>query len=204
MQQDKTRLAISRAATQLFWEQGVAATTGDQIAAAAGVSVRTVWRHFRTKESCAEPIVAHSWSWFLATWRSWPDDLSLEEHVAAEEKRRNLSPQQQADDRAAAQMIVLSRTEPAIRTAFLMSSDLAERELAPIVARRLRRAPDDLDVLAHTAAINAVVRVISEEIIVGALTRDERSPLADSNARIINAVRTATSNLIGDPIRRTS
>jgi len=42
--QQRIRLEISREAARLFWEQGVAATTGEQIAEAVGLSVRAVWR----------------------------------------------------------------------------------------------------------------------------------------------------------------
>ncbi|MFE9687071.1 helix-turn-helix domain-containing protein [Streptomyces sp. NPDC006285] len=44
----RIRLEVSREATRLFWKQGVDATTGEQIAEAVGLSVRTIWRHFRT------------------------------------------------------------------------------------------------------------------------------------------------------------
>jgi AcrR family transcriptional regulator len=58
--QAQARLRVSRHACELFWERGVAATTGDDIAAAAGLSTRTIWRYFRTKESCVEPVLALS------------------------------------------------------------------------------------------------------------------------------------------------
>ncbi|MYU16484.1 TetR family transcriptional regulator, partial [Streptomyces sp. SID8361] len=45
----RLRLEISREAARLFWEQGVAATSVDQIAATVGLSTRTIWRHFRSK-----------------------------------------------------------------------------------------------------------------------------------------------------------
>lgn len=46
----ETRLEISRAALDLFEQRGVAATTVDEIAKAAGVSSSTFFRHFKTKE----------------------------------------------------------------------------------------------------------------------------------------------------------
>lgn len=49
----RLRLEVSREASRLFWEQGVDATSGDQIAEAVGLSTRTIWRHFRSKESAA-------------------------------------------------------------------------------------------------------------------------------------------------------
>ncbi|WP_413801194.1 helix-turn-helix domain-containing protein [Streptomyces iranensis] len=50
----------------MFWAQGVDATSGDQIAEAVGLSTRTIWRHFRSKESCAEPIVMRGVEWEMA------------------------------------------------------------------------------------------------------------------------------------------
>lgn len=41
--QEQARIAVSRIACALFWERGVAGTSGDDIAAAAGLSTRTIW-----------------------------------------------------------------------------------------------------------------------------------------------------------------
>ena len=46
----ETRLDINLAALELFEQRGVAATTVDEIALAAGVSASTFFRHFKTKE----------------------------------------------------------------------------------------------------------------------------------------------------------
>ncbi|WP_409057572.1 TetR/AcrR family transcriptional regulator [Streptomyces sp. SYP-A7185] len=83
----RLRLEISRAACRLFCDRGVAATSGDRIAAAVGLSTRTIWRHFRSKESCAEPIVIEGVEWEMGALRSWPRHLSLEDHLAAEALR---------------------------------------------------------------------------------------------------------------------
>lgn len=45
-----TRQRVQRAALELFADRGYGATTVDDIAARAGVSARTVFRHFRDKE----------------------------------------------------------------------------------------------------------------------------------------------------------
>ncbi|MES4886242.1 helix-turn-helix domain-containing protein [Streptomyces sp. NPDC000349] len=84
---------------RLFWAQGVDGTIGDQIAEAVGLSTRTIWRHFRSKENCAEPIVAQNVEWELATLRSWPLHRSLEEHFTTEARRlvSEISPSEQAD-----------------------------------------------------------------------------------------------------------
>ena len=81
--QARARLEVSRHACALFWERGVSATSGDDIAAAAGLSTRTIWRYFRTKESCVEPVLALSARRFLDLARRWPPELSLADHMAA-------------------------------------------------------------------------------------------------------------------------
>src|SRR5690606_13681322 len=99
--QAQARLRVSRHACELFWEKGVAATTGDDIAAAAGLSTRTIWRYFRTKESCVEPVLALSAKRFIALAQRWPDELSLAEHMAADMVRNPLTEQEIADEVAA-------------------------------------------------------------------------------------------------------
>jgi len=82
-QRARRRLAISHHAVRLFREQGVAATSGEQIARAAGVSERTLWRLFRAKEACVEPMLTISLADFVAVLRSWPAHLELDEHLRA-------------------------------------------------------------------------------------------------------------------------
>ena len=59
---ERTRLAvraeISQAAMQLFLDQGFEATTIDQIAAAVGISRRSLFRYFSSKEDIAVANVA--------------------------------------------------------------------------------------------------------------------------------------------------
>lgn len=199
--QQRIRLEISREAARLFWEQGVAATTGEQIAAAVGLSVRTLWRYFRNKESCAEPIVEQSVEWFVSVLRSWPRQLSFEEHYVAELAKR---PQgQDADLLASRQMIVLAKTEPAIRTAWLMACDRGEREFIAAIANRLQRSTDDIEVRIHAAAATSVLRVISEDVSAAVLTGAAPAAIDDPLKRIefiVRALYVATGGVVGDPV----
>ncbi|GGK62737.1 TetR family transcriptional regulator [Streptomyces flaveus] len=198
----RVRLEISREAARLFWEQGVDATSGDQIAEAVGLSTRTIWRHFRSKESCAEPIVTQSVEWEMATLRGWPPHLSLEDHFAAESIRfaREASAMDQADTMLGVKMIRLSDTEPAIRTAWLMACDQVEREMTEIIAIRLGLKADDLEVRLHAAAASAALRVINEYIGAALLDGVDPREFADAPALIANAVRRATAGTVGDPV----
>ncbi|NJQ00436.1 TetR/AcrR family transcriptional regulator [Streptomyces zingiberis] len=199
----RVRLEISREAARLFWAQGVARTSGDQIAEAVGLSTRTIWRHFRSKESCAEPVVAQSVEWELANLRSWPLHRSLEEHFATEAQRlvSEISPSGQADAGLGVKMIRLAETEPALRTAWLMACDQVEHELAAVIAARLGLEPDDLQVRLHAAAAAAALRVVNEYVGAGLLDGTDPQKLGDENfAFVADAVRTATGGAVGDPV----
>ncbi|WP_349294287.1 TetR family transcriptional regulator [Streptomyces sp. LRE541] len=198
----RLRLEISREASRLFWEQGVDATSGDQIAEAVGLSTRTIWRHFRSKESCAEPIVTQGVEWEMSTLRDWPPELSLEERLSTEALRfrREASAVELADNGLAMRMIRLADTEPALRTAWLMACDQVEREMAGIIAKRLGRPATDLQVRLHAAAASAVIRVLNEEIGAALLDGADPAQFADAPQRLAQAVREATGGTVGDPV----
>ncbi|QBD83692.1 TetR/AcrR family transcriptional regulator [Ktedonosporobacter rubrisoli] len=199
----RLRMEISREAARLFWLQGIEATTGEQIADAVGLSVRTIWRYFRNKESCAEPVLMYSVEWFLSVLRSWPLECSFEEHYATELTKlakRYREPDEEADDLAASKMIVLANTEPALRTTWLMACDQVEREFAVIIARRLQRATDDVEVRMHAAAATAVVRVFSEALNAAYLSGTDLATIGDPREHLARAVRQATGGAIGDPV----
>ncbi|MFD0311808.1 TetR/AcrR family transcriptional regulator [Streptomyces sp. NPDC059517] len=198
----RLRLEISREASRLFWEQGVDATSGDQIAEAVGLSTRTIWRHFRSKESCAEPIVTQGVEWEMSTLRDWPAELSLEERFSTEALRfqRESSAVELADNGLAIRMIRLADTEPALRTAWLMACDQVEREMAGIIAKRLGRPATDLQVRLHAAAASAAIRVLNEEIGAALLDGADPAQFADAPQRLAHAVREATGGTVGDPV----
>ncbi|MFD9813433.1 TetR/AcrR family transcriptional regulator [Streptomyces sp. NPDC059080] len=201
----RLRLEISREAARLFWEQGVAATSGDQIAAAVGLSTRTIWRHFRSKESCAEPIVLQGTVTLMSVLRGWPQERSLEEHLDAElvRLREEGPPVGLADEMLGMKMIRLADTEPALRTAWLMACDQLERQLAAVIAGRLERPAGDLEVRMHAAAAAAVVRVLDEHLgaalLADAGTAEFQGAVAVSR-RYAQAIREATGGAIGDPV----
>ncbi|MEU8705509.1 TetR family transcriptional regulator [Streptomyces sp. NPDC048565] len=201
----RLRLEISREAARLFWEQGVAATSGDQIAEAVGLSTRTIWRHFRSKESCAEPIVMQGVVTLMTVLRDWPLGRSLEEHLATElvELRHRTPPVDLADEMLAMKMIRLADTEPALRTAWLMACDQVERQMCGIIGDRIGRPADDIEVRVHAAATASVVRVLDEHIGRALLADADLTELTDVAAlarRYAHAIRTATGGVIGDPV----
>ncbi|MFI6347402.1 TetR/AcrR family transcriptional regulator [Streptomyces sp. NPDC050560] len=201
----RLRLEISREAARLFWEQGVAATSGDQIAEAVGLSTRTIWRHFRSKESCAEPIVMQGVVTLMSMLRNWPQRSSLEEHLAAEliKLSQETPPVAVSDEMLAMKMIRLADTEPALRTAWLMACDQTERQMCTIFAERLDRPVTDLEVRLHAAASASVIRVMDEYIGAAYLAGDDISEYMDlkhAAHRYAETIRRVTGGAVGDPV----
>jgi AcrR family transcriptional regulator len=191
---------VSRHACELFWERGVAATTGDDIAAAAGLSTRTIWRYFRSKESCVEPVLALSAQRFIALAGRWPDELSLADHMAADMVENPLTERELADEIASLRIATMSATEPALRTAYLMVHDEMERRFVPIVARRLRLPEDDLTARLCAAAVTAAFRVVDEDVGRRAIIDKEKVSQQEALALIDRAIRDATNGRLGGPV----
>ncbi|GAA4920166.1 TetR family transcriptional regulator [Actinomycetospora succinea] len=194
---DLQRLEISREAVRLFRAQGLAATSGEQIAEGVGLSVRTLWRYFRSKESCVEPLLSQSSAAFVAMLRRWPRDRSLEEHLIAD--ARPSSPTSPGDDEAALAVIAMSRAEPAFRAIWLVVHERSEPVLAEVIADRLGRAPEELAVRVQAATLAAALRITTEDYAV-ALADGVAITGEDMVARLSEAVRAATHGVIGEAL----
>jgi AcrR family transcriptional regulator len=199
--QADARLAVSRHACALFWERGVAATSGDDIAAAAGLSTRTIWRYFRSKESCVEPLLAKSADRFLASARRWPHELSLSEHLAAEAIAHPLSPQDIADELSAIRLATMTESDPALRTAYLMVHDRMERGLIPVIADRLGLPDDDLTVRLCAAAVTGAFRVVDEDVSRAIVVDGKSVSQQEALALMDRAIREATNGRLGGPVQ---
>lgn len=198
--QAEARLAVSRHAADLFWEHGVSATSGDDIAAAAGLSTRTIWRYFRTKESCVEPVLAQSADRFIATLHRWPHDLSLADHLAADSIAHPLSPGDIKDEVRGLRLATMTAEEPALRTAYLMVHDRMERGFIPVIAERLHLSEDHLTVRLCAAAVTGAFRVIDEDVSRAVIVDGTVVSQAEALALIDRAIREATNGRLGGPV----
>jgi AcrR family transcriptional regulator len=188
------RLEISREAIRLFRERGVAETTGEDIADAVGLSVRTLWRYFRSKESAVEPVLSLTTDAFVDTLRRWPVDRSLEDHLAADHRLRDqVSP---SDGEATLVVVALSRHDPALRAVWLVVYERAESVLAQVVADRLGRSPDDLAVRVQASTLAAALRITTEDLAADLADGRPRSD-DEGGARLSEAVRAATHGVLG-------
>jgi AcrR family transcriptional regulator len=196
----EARLAVSRHACALFWAHGVPGTSGDDIASAAGLSTRTIWRYFRTKESCVEPVLAKSLDRFLAVVDRWPPELSLADHLAADAVELPLTPQDIDDEISAMRIATMTTSEPALRTAYLMVHDEMERGLVPVVAKRMCLSEGDLSVRLCAASVTGALRVIDEDVSRAVVVDEVKVTQSEALALIDRAIREATGGRFGGPI----
>jgi AcrR family transcriptional regulator len=80
---ERTREALRRAALVRFLAQGVEDTSAEQIAADAGVSLRTFYRHFTSKHDLLFADYDAGLHWFRNALAARPDGESIIESVRA-------------------------------------------------------------------------------------------------------------------------
>jgi AcrR family transcriptional regulator len=80
---ERTRLFIADAAYELFVTQGYDNTTIEQIAAAAEVGTRTLYRYYPTKEALVVNFVEEGLTAAMAIFLAQPDELPLPQALYA-------------------------------------------------------------------------------------------------------------------------
>ncbi|MFF7445740.1 MULTISPECIES: TetR family transcriptional regulator [unclassified Streptomyces] len=153
------RLEIAVEAVRLFNSQGVTATTGEQIAHAVGISARTLWRYFPSKESCVLPLLTAGLDFAVERLHDWPSDTSLLDFFAEACRNGDLPP-------TAPQILDLIRmtsSDPALRSVWLQAHDEALPVLGRLLARRAGADPGDLNIAVHAATLNGALRAGVEE-----------------------------------------
>ncbi|MBO3749562.1 TetR family transcriptional regulator [Streptosporangiaceae bacterium NEAU-GS5] len=78
---ERTREALRRAAVVRFLAQGVEGTSAEEIAADAGVSLRTFYRHFTSKHDLLFADYDAGLHWFRRALAARPDDEAIIESV---------------------------------------------------------------------------------------------------------------------------
>ena len=159
----RTRQEIQRQALLLFQRQGYAATTVEQIAAAAEVSPSTFFRYFATKE---DVVVYDDYDpKFVAALLRQPKELAplAAMRAAIREVFSDVSEEQRGLEYERGRLI---NTEPVLR-AHSFNTTLSSLELlAGAVAERVGRDPRDLEVRNFIGAIIGTMfttwQVISE------------------------------------------
>ena len=146
----RTRAAIREHAMRLFTEQGYAATTVDQIAAAADVSQSTFFRYFPTKEDVVladdfDPVM-------VAALRAQPKDLPPIEAVrrSLREMFGRLTDEQWARERHRQELI---HSVPDLRMRSQQQYAEAIALLAEVVADRAGLPADDFSARVLAGAV---------------------------------------------------
>jgi AcrR family transcriptional regulator len=129
-----TRQRIAEVALELFQRQGYADTTIDQIAAAAGVGRRTIFRHFPTKEAIVVDHLATRREVTLQRLQDRPPDEPL--LVSLHTVLRELA-ETGFDRRLLAQIRAVLTTEPRLGSDDVsLGSFQFEMKLAEVLHRR--------------------------------------------------------------------
>ncbi|MFI6204884.1 TetR family transcriptional regulator [Streptomyces sp. NPDC051041] len=160
----RTRDALLRAALELFTAKGYERTTVDEIAEAVGVSQRTFFRYFASKEEAAFFVARLAESHFLAALRERPPG-----EPPLQALRRAVLDSWDTIGEAIEQLVPLElhmrlyrviESTPALLAAHLRRATELEEEIARVIARR-----EGLDVDADprprlvVAVFGAVMRV---------------------------------------------
>ncbi|MGI5427256.1 TetR/AcrR family transcriptional regulator [Streptomyces sp. CA-179760] len=167
----ETRMEIAEEAVRLFAAQGVAAVTAEDIASASGVSTRTLWRYFRSKEECVRPLLTTGLEVLAEHLRDWRGEGSLAEAILA------LKPADGSGPRAPElrDLVRLCRDEPGLRAVWLEAHYDAEAAFAALIADRTDRPADDLAVRMEAGLLNTALRVGVEDWALRADPADARS-----------------------------
>jgi AcrR family transcriptional regulator len=184
------RLEIARAAVRLFATQGVTGTTGEQIAQCVGISARTLWRHFPTKESCVRPLLTAGLDAATDQLRHWPPQVPLLDYLTDSCRRGTLP----SVDPAVLDLIRMTVDEPALRAVWLQAHDDALPVIAGLLAARAGTSADRLQVKVHASMVNGALRIAAEDFAAKCANGGEAT--ADSLAACLHAaLRTVTDGL---------
>jgi AcrR family transcriptional regulator len=154
-----TRMEVAREAVRLFAAGGVAGTSAEEIAAAAGISVRTLWRYFPSKESCVRPLLTAGIETVARSLRAWPSGHGMSALVDEMDRAAGEAGTEVPTMLA---LVRLTRTEPGLRAVWLQAHDDAEPVFAAALAQRGGAPAESLRVRMQAAMINGALRAAVE------------------------------------------
>ncbi|SDK18922.1 transcriptional regulator, TetR family [Actinopolyspora mzabensis] len=154
-----TRMDIAREAVRLFTSKGVAETSAEELAEAAGVSIRTLWRYCPGpgKESFVRPLLTHGIEDVARALADWAPGEALPDQL-----RGQAGGEEHADMATMLALVRLTKDEPEIRAVWLQAHRDAEPAFATGIAHRTGRRADELTVKTEAAMVNTALRVAVE------------------------------------------
>jgi AcrR family transcriptional regulator len=151
----RTKASIQEQALRLFREQGYAATTVEQIAAAAEISPSTFFRYFPTKEDVVlqdeyDPMIVEA-------FKAQPAELSP---IAALRGAVHAGFAQMSAEEVALsrERLELVRSVPEVRARMLDEFARNVQMIAEVVAERVGRRPDELAMRTFAGALVGAVQ----------------------------------------------
>ncbi|GAA2659375.1 MULTISPECIES: TetR/AcrR family transcriptional regulator [Actinosynnema] len=155
----QTRLDIAREAVRLFTARGVAATSVEDIAEAAGISTRTFWRYCEGKEDCVRPLLTTGVDVVAAALLEW----RLGEDIATVLDRAGAAAGEVMADAPATQALLrLVVDEPALRAVWLRVHHDAEDVFAAALTRSSALPAGGLHARVGAAVVNGALRAAVE------------------------------------------
>ncbi|WP_181512479.1 MULTISPECIES: TetR family transcriptional regulator [unclassified Streptomyces] len=159
-----TQLDIAHAAAELFTEQGPDGTTAEEIAARAGVALRTFYRYFRNKQDAVGPLLSTGgaqWRELLAaTEPGTPLPRALEAAAVASLSQPGAAAREEL--RWTRGLLRAAQDDPALRAVWYRVNQESEEQLLPVVARLVDPGTDDLQLRLIAAAATDAIRVSLE------------------------------------------
>jgi AcrR family transcriptional regulator len=179
-----TELAIVDAAMKLFARQGFAVTTIDEIAVAAGIGRRTVFRYFPAKEDIVldrRRIDRAFTRTALRERRASVDDVEHVMGVLTEVQRRGFAMFRREHQRV---LHRLSHNEPALAArSFVLMQDMRDLVVEALVTKRASRSEQLRARLLAMACIVAVDTSVTLWV-EGGMKEDLREILADAGTHL--------------------
>ncbi|MGW7447035.1 TetR family transcriptional regulator [Kitasatospora sp. NPDC054795] len=158
---EATRLEIARTAAALFAERGTDATTAEEIALAAGISLRTFYRYFSVKEDAVAPLLAAGGQEWVELFTASPAGLPLREAL----ERAAVASLTPADEERA-EMMQWARgllRDPKLNATWQRVHADSEERLRAALAERCPDGTDPLEIRLAAAAATAAIRVALEQ-----------------------------------------
>ncbi len=193
----QTSADIRDAAVRLAGERGFDKVTIEEICVAAGISTRTFFNYFPTKESAIaygpSDIPAELAEEFIAAGPA-PYPVVLAELITlAAHHLRDMPPKREQ----ASGMLELAKTTPAVLAAFLAELERFQNQLTDIVARRQAMRPDDeipalIAALALTAVRSGIERWANDK---PEDTDDTPMPYVERAAALVNSIFTKSARV---------
>ncbi|MFS0692876.1 TetR family transcriptional regulator [Streptomyces nitrosporeus] len=191
-----TQLDIARAAAELFTEKGPDGTTAEEIAARAGVALRTFYRYFRSKQDAVGPLLSAGGDRWRALLAETGPDVDLAralESAAVASLRPTGGMGEEEGLRWTRGLLRAAQDDPALRAVWYRVNQESEEQLLPVVGRLVGPEADPLEVRLVAAAATDAIRVALE---VWAVTAPDSADSASPADLVTRCLRELTRGLV--------